>query len=76
MLFNVYMDDLSNVVISSRIGGKVRGNLINPLCYADDLILINLCSACMEKLLTICNRYGVVNELVYNSLKSIDMCFN
>ncbi len=38
-LFNVYMDDLSKELSSSRIGGNVGGNLINHLCYADDLTL-------------------------------------
>ncbi len=49
---------------SSGIGGNVEGNLINRLCYADDLTLISLCSAGMEKLLAICNRYGIEHELV------------
>ncbi len=49
-LFNVYMDDLSKELNSSRIGGNVGGNRINHLCYADDLTLISLFSAGMEKL--------------------------
>ncbi len=74
-LFNVYMGDLTKELSSSRIGGNVGGNLINHLCYAADLTLISLCSAGMEKLLAICNRYGIENDLVYNSLKSRVMCF-
>ena len=65
-LFNVYIDDVIKEPNSSRIGGNVGGNLINHLCYADDLTLINLhvCSAGMEKLLAICNKYGIKQELV------------
>ncbi len=75
-LFNVYMDDLSKELSSCRFGGNEGGNLINHLCYADDLTLISLvCSAGMEKLLAICNRYGIEHELVCNSLKSKVMCF-
>ncbi len=69
-LYNVYMDDLSKELTSSRIGRKVRGNLINHLCYADALTLISLYSAGMEKLVAICSRYDIEHELVYNSIKS------
>ncbi len=53
-------------------------NLTNHLCHADELTLISLYSADMEKLLSIYNRYGhdgIEHELVYNSLKSKVMCF-
>ncbi len=72
-LFNVYMDDLSKELSSSKIGSNVGGNLISHLCYADDLILTSLCSAGMEKLLAICSKYGIEHKLVYNSLK-VKLC--
>ncbi len=67
----VDIENLSNEPSSSRIGANVGGNLINHVCYADDLALISPCSAGMEKLLAIGNKYGIEHELVYNSLKVI-----
>ena len=43
-LFNVCMNNLSVSLNHSGIGGSLGGNLINHLCYADDLCLIALSS--------------------------------
>ena len=48
------MDDLSIELNQSGIGGDIGGHLINHLCYADDLCLISLSSAGMQKLLDMC----------------------
>ena len=45
MLFNVYMDKRSARLNGPGIGGDIGGHY--PLCYADDLCQINLCSAGM-----------------------------
>ena len=58
MLFNVYMDDLSIKLNQSGIGGNIGNHLINHLCYADDLCLISLSSAGMQKLLAMCSTYA------------------
>ncbi len=52
------------------------GNLINHSCYADDLTLIRLRSAGMEKLLAFCNNYGIEHELAYNSQNSSVICLS
>ena len=57
ILFNVYMDDLSDLLNSSNIGGQNGNIFLNHLCYADDLCLTNLSSAGMQKLLGICSKY-------------------
>ena len=54
-LFNVYMNNLSLSLNSSGIGGSLGDNIINQLCYADDLCLISLCSSGMLHLLDICD---------------------
>ena len=41
-LFNVYMDSLSTSLNSTNIGGHIGGQLLNHLCYADDLCLISM----------------------------------
>ena len=55
ILFNVYMDDLSVLLNSSNIGGRIGNIFPNHLCYADDLCLISLSSAGMQKLLGLCS---------------------
>ena len=75
MLFNVYMDDLSIKLNQSSIGGVIGGHLINYLCYADDLCLISLSSACMQKLLDMCSTYALGHLLTNNGSKSYSLCF-
>ena len=60
------MDHLSTSSNSSNIGGHIGGNLLNNLCYADDMCLISLSSAGMQRLLNICNYYGEQHSLLYN----------
>ena len=75
MLFNVYMDQLSIKLNRSDIGGNIGGHLINHVCYADDLCLISLFSAGMQKLLDKCSSYAIENLLTYNGSKSFSLCF-
>ena len=48
---------------------------LNQLCYADDLCLISLSSAGMQKLLNLCSKYAVDHSLTYNAKKSFSLCF-
>ena len=75
ILFNVYMDGLSVLLNSSNIGGQIGYTFLNHLCYADDLCLISLSSAGMQKLLNLCSKYAVDHSLTYNAKKSFSLCF-
>ena len=75
VLFNVYMDDLSCVLNRSNIGGRIGGEIVNHLSYADDLCLISLSSAGMQKLLNVCSKYATEHSLSYNANKSYSLCF-
>ena len=46
-LFNVYMNNLRLSLNSSDIGGSLGDNIINDLCYADNVCLISLSSSGM-----------------------------
>ena len=71
------MDQLSIKKLNrSGIGGNIGGHLINHLCYADDLCLISLSSAGMQKLLDMCSSYAVEHLLTYNGSKSFSLGFN
>ena len=65
VLFNVYMDDLSCAFGRSNIGGRIGGEIVNHLSYADGPCLICLLSAGMQKLLNICSNYATKHSLSY-----------
>ena len=69
------MNNLSVSLNHSGIGGSLRGNLINHLCYADGLCLIALSSSGMQCLLDICDKYATGHQLTYNATKSFTLCF-
>ena len=75
VLFNVYMDDLSCVLHRSNIGGRIGGEIVNHLSYADDLCLICLSSAGIQKLLNVCSKYATKHSLSYDANKSYSLCF-
>ena len=62
-LFNVYMNNLSLSLNHSGVGGSLGDNLINHLCYADDLCLMALSSPGMQKLLDTCDAYATSHQL-------------
>ena len=62
------MDSLSTSLNSTNMGGgHIGGQLLNHLCYADNLCLISMSSAKMQRLLNICKDYA--------GSKSFLMCF-
>ena len=48
---------------------------MNHLCYADDLCLIALSSAGIQKLLDSCDAYATSHQLSYNATKSFSLYF-
>ena len=69
------MDDLSCELNRSNIGGRIGRKIVNHLSYADDLCLICLSSAGMQKLLNVCSKYATKHSLSYNASKSYSLCF-
>ena len=61
------MDDLSCELNCSNIEGCIGGEIVNHLSYADDLCLICLSSAGMQKLLNVCSKYATKHSLSYNA---------
>ena len=59
-LFNVYMNNLSVTLDQSGIGGSFGDNLVNQICYADDLCLIAISSSGMQHLLDLCSVYATI----------------
>ena len=59
-LFSLYMDDLSNLLISSSV-------CFNHVFYADDLCLMAPCAIVLQELLNICHRYSIIADLNFNA---------
>ena len=61
---------------NSNIGGNFgSGQLVNHISYADDMCLLSFSTAGMQKLLNICDQYSNDHDLIYNSKKTMCMCF-
>ena len=69
------MDDLSCVLNCSNNGTRIGGEIVNHLSYADDLCLICLSSAGMQKLLNVYSKYAIEHCFSYNANKSNSLCF-
>ena len=74
-LSNEYMNNLSLSLNHSGIGGSLGDNLVIHLCDADDLCLIALSSAGMQKLLGTCDACATGHQLSYNATKYFSLSF-
>ena len=54
LLFNVYVNELSELLNKSGIGGNMGGIIINHMLYADDICIVSLSSSGLQQLLNIC----------------------
>ena len=75
MLFNIYIDGLSDILNKSTIGGSIGGNRINHMLYADDLSIVSLSSAGLQQLLVQCDDYCKKHSITFNVSKSVCILF-
>ena len=75
LLFNLYMDDLSDRLNKLKIGCCINGIVVNHIMYADDLVLIAPSVAGMNKILKLCEGFGSQHDIKYNPMKSCSMSF-
>ena len=66
-LFAVYMDDLSLLLNTGRIGCHIDDVCINHVFYADDL--------CLQELINVCYQYSNEINLNFNATKSFCVAF-
>ena len=74
-LFNLYIDDLSEILNKLHIGCCIGTVIINHLIYADDLVLISPSSRGLHRLLEECEKYGLEHDILFNAKKSAVICF-
>ena len=75
LLFSVYMDDLSVLLNSSKVGCVLNGITTNHLMYADDTCLLAPSPAALQQLLRICSEFAISNSVVFNESKTKLMCY-
>ena len=74
-LFSVYMNDQSNLLISSGIGCFLDKVCFNHVFYVDDLCLMAPCAIALQELLNICHNYSITVDVNFNALKSFCVAF-
>ena len=74
-LFSVYVDDLSDKLVESKVGCSIDNLCMNHVMYADDICLMAPSPAALQELINICYDFSVRNDLSFNSSKSYCMVF-
>ncbi len=74
-LFKIYVDDLSAILNSLKIGCSITNIIINHLMYGDDIVLISPSTGGLSSLIEICQQYGLDNDIKFNSTKSAILTF-
>ena len=75
LLYNVYIDGLNSMLSNSNYGYELNNMNFNNLSYADDMVLLAPSLDALQKLVTICENFAKEYDILYNSKKSICMCF-
>ena len=75
VLFNVYMDDLSSVLNSLNVGCYLNGTMLNHLMYADDVVIMAPSTRSMQILLSHCDKYADMHDIIFHTRKSKCMYF-
>jgi Reverse transcriptase (RNA-dependent DNA polymerase) len=71
ILFNVYVDELINVLKKSKCGCHIGAYNAGCFMYADDLILLSSSLCEMQYMLDICSDFGNRNDISFNAKKSV-----
>ena len=69
-IFIYRIHDLSNMLNSAGIGCHIHNCCINNVFYADDIFVMSPSPSGLLGLLNICAKFGLENDVEYNSIKS------
>ena len=69
-LFSVYVEDLSNELLSIKVGCFINRQCMNHLFYADDAVLLAPTVGGLQKLIDVCQEFAKSNDMCYNYKKS------
>ena len=74
LLFNIYLNDLSDILNKCKVGCIVNDVLINHLMYADDLVLLAPSAHALQVLVGHCEAFASEHDIIFNTKKSVCMC--
>ncbi len=76
LLFNVYFDEMIYIHEKSCIGCKFGTHFIGALAYADDVILLCPSRSGLQKMINICEQFGIDFQITFNDQKTQCICFS
>ncbi len=76
LLFNVYFDEMIYKLEKSCIGCKIVTHFIRALAYADDVILLCSSRSELQKMINICEQFGIDFQVTFNEKKTQCICFS
>ena len=76
ILFTVYMDELLDRLECSGFGCYVGHVYMGSLCSADDLSLLAPTLYSLQRLVYICEEFGVEFDILFNARKTASILFN
>ena len=75
LLFNFYLNDVIVRIKKLKFGCRLGCQMLNMLCYADDMVLIAPTTAGLQHLMNIVNDEITNLDLIINSSKTCCMSF-
>ena len=72
LLFSVYLDDLLTELRKLQLGCHIGGWWYGAFGYADDLILMASNKEVLQRMVTVCEKYGRHHNLVFSTDPSPD----
>ena len=76
LLYNVYTDDLNHHLQATGVGCYLWGAYVNSLSYADDMVLLAPTVTALQTLLEVCRAYAGPRDIVYNTTKTVCICWS
>jgi exonuclease III len=74
-LFNVFIDELSDILCALKTGCYLNGTCFNHIMYADDSLLIAPHPGALQELIDVCVDFASNNDMMYNVIKSSCIAF-
>ena len=74
-LFALYVNQLTDKLLSCNAGCYINDMCINHVMHADDICLLAHGASAMQSLLEVCYDYGSDNDILFNPIKSICTIF-
>ncbi len=76
LLFNIYFDEMIYKLEKSCIGFKMCTHYKGAFAYADDVILLCPSRSGLQKMINICEQFGIDFQVTFNNKETQCICFS